>query len=475
MLNGVKKIISRWSLVQSFILAGLVITILGTLVIGNWVGEQIKSSIINESASTTALYLDSFIVANLQDFSNSKTLTPEHIEILNKQLTETNLGKHIVTVKVWDKNGTILYSNRPSLIGLSFPVADDLSAAWDGKVTSLISSLKEDENFEERRFYTSLLEIYVPVRQTETKDIIAVAEFYQEVDGLEMKIAAAQRQSWLAVIAGMTIMYLLLVGFVRGAGGQIKRQEIALTNQVEQLKEVLAENDELDQRVRRAAANATALNETLLRRISADLHAGPVQEMGVALLRLDQALSENKVCRVIKLKSACNDNLPIVQNAVQNAMQEVRVIATGLGLPQLDRLALTEIIAKVVRAHEQLTGTKVKLSIGDLPEQVDLPIKITVYRVIQEALHNAHHHAAGAGQEALVTFAVNLLQVEVSDQGPGFDVTRPIDGTEHLGLAGMRERVESIGGIFKVESRINEGTKVTAQFFLENSRGMVYV
>jgi signal transduction histidine kinase len=190
--------------------------------------------------------------------------------------------------------------------------------------------------------------------------------------------------------------------------------------------------------------------------------------MGVALLRIDQALSENRVCRVIKLKSACNDNLPMVQNAVQNALQEIRVIATGLGLPQLDRLTLTEIIAKVVRAHEQFTGTKVNVSTGNLPDQTELPIKITVYRIIQEALHNAHHHAGGVGQHVSVTFAQNLLQVEVSDQGSGFDLTRPIDGTEHLGLAGMRERVESIGGTFRVESRINEGTKIIAQLFLQN-------
>ncbi len=468
MFNGIKNFASRWTLVQHFRFTGLVITILGTLVIGRWVADQIKTSVINESAAATALYLDSFITPNLQELSRSKFLTPEHIELLNKLLTETNLGRHVVTVKVWDAEGIVLYSNRPSLIGRAFPGANNLSGAWQGQVVAVISALEGDENIEERRFYQRLLEIYIPIRLNGTHQIIAVAEFYQEVDALEAEIAVAQRQGWLVVVTTMAVIYLLMFGFVQGAGNRIRRQEIALKNQVAQLTEILSLNDELDQRVRRATANTALLNESLLRRMSAELHEGPVQEISLALLRLDQAMSENEVCRLVKLNSKCNDNLPIVQTAVQTALQEIRVIATGLGLPQLDELTLPEIISSVIYSHEQLTGTKVTLSMSDLPDQAALPIKITAYRLIQEALNNAHNHAGGVGQQVRVTCNLNQMQIEISDQGAGFDVARPIEWTERLGLAGMRERVESMGGMFKIESKINEGTKVTAQLSLQN-------
>ena len=91
-----------------------------------------------------------------------------------------------------------------------------------------------------------------------------------------------------------------------------------------------------------------------------------------------------------------------------------------------------------------------------------LPIRITVYRLIQEALNNAFRHAGGAGQHVRVGSQDDGMLVEVSDRGPGFQ-PELVSGQEgHLGLSGMRERVESLGGVFRIESRVGEGTKVIA-------------
>ena len=106
----------------------------------------------------------------------------------------------------------------------------------------------------------------------------------------------------------------------------------------------------------------------------------------------------------------------------------------------------------------------------NLPDQVDLPLKITVYRLVQEALTNAFRHAGGAGQAVRADCEDNRIRVEVSDQGPGFDVNRSFHWEEHLGLAGMRERVESLGGAFSVESEIDHGARVKASLPLEPVR-----
>jgi len=65
------------------------------------------------------------------------------------------------------------------------------------------------------------------------------------------------------------------------------------------------------------------------------------------------------------------------------------------------------------------------------------------------------------------------VRIEVSDQGPGFDTTLPITWEEHLGLTGMRERVESLGGLFKIESKISQGTKVIAFLGVQTSGGTI--
>jgi len=459
---------TRWSLVQRFRVASLFIMILGTVVIGAWVGEQIKINVINESATTTALYMDSFITPNLQGLATSNSLTPENFSNLSNVLSKTDLGRQIVTIKVWGKDNRVLYSNSSSLVGRTFPSAEDLDKARKGEIVAAISTLQEDENVEERRLYKSLLEIYIPIRLNGTDQIIAVAEFYKKVDSLESDIAAAQRKSWFIVGSAMTAIYVIVIGFVQWIGYRIGRQERELRNQVVRLTELLAQNAELDKRMRRAAANTTALNEGLLRRTSAELHDGPVQEVSLALLRLDRVNAQNETCRVVNQDFECNDHLPTVQTSLQIALQEMRTIATSLGLPQLDNMPLTEVFARVVRSHEKRTRTKVTLNINNLPEQATLPVKITIYRVIQEALNNAYIHAGGMDQQVRANFEKGLLQIEISDKGRGFDVSLPIEWDNHLGLAGMRERVESLGGLFEIQSVISEGTIVNANLFLQD-------
>ena len=128
--------------------------VLGTLGIGWWLGQQIKAGVIRETASTSALYMDSFVAPNLQELSNSASLSPEHITVLRNVLAQTDIGRQIVTFKVWDENGRILYSSNPALIGRIFPVDADLSAAWQGKIAADISNLQDEENVDERQNYS---------------------------------------------------------------------------------------------------------------------------------------------------------------------------------------------------------------------------------------------------------------------------------------------------------------------------------
>lgn len=441
--------------------------VLGTLGIGWWLGQQIKAGVIRETASTSALYMDSFVAPNLQELSNSASLSPEHITVLRNVLAQTDIGRQIVTFKVWDENGRILYSSNPALIGRIFPVDADLSAAWQGKIAANISNLQDEENVDERQNYSQLLQIYSPVRLNGTDQIIAVAEFYQKVDAIQANIGIAEWHTWLAVGLTMLLIYLALVGFVRWTSNTIRRQDTELTLQVERLTEALTQNGELRERVQRAAANATAGNERFLRRISAELHDGPVQELGAALLRMDRVIGTDKAGLEVIPNKVFQEQLPAIQTSLQNAIQEVRELASGLGLPQLETLDLDEVLRRVVNSHERRTGTSVKLTTSELPGKVELSVKITVYRIVQEALNNAFRHAGGARQEVSVTCEADWIQIEVSDEGPGFDPNQSIDWEQHLGLAGMRERVESQGGVFSIVSKINHGSRVTVNLPLQ--------
>ena len=476
MLSHLKNFLSRLSLVQRFTFVSLVIIISAMVGLGWWVGEQIQNSVIRESAVTAALYMDSFIAPNLQELSRTNSLSLEHIAALNSVLRQTDLGSRIVAFKVWDRQGNVLYNKGPSLFSDVFPVSSDQERVWRGEVVAGINDSPAESRLEEQLFGTRLLQIYSPVRQSGTNQVIAIAEFYEKVDEMEAEVKIAQRRSWFVVGAIMLGAYLLLIGFVSRAGKTIEGQEKELSRQVDQLRELLAQNAELHQRVGRAAANATALNERFLRRISADLHDGPTQELGLALLRLDRVIGQSEICQLNNGGEQCNAHLPVIQSSLQHALEEMRAIASGFGLPQLEGMTLKEVLERVIRSHERRTGTKVEQTVSEMPEQVPFPVKITLYRLIQEALNNAYHHAGGLGQRVGVdvNHMAETIHVEISDQGPGFDVNQPVDWEEHLGLVGMRERVESLGGVFHVESESGKGTKVSAQFTLNAVGGELY-
>lgn len=457
-------LLDRLSLAQRFMLASFLIVVSGMLGVGWWVGQQIEAGVVDRTAATTALYVDSFIAPQLQELATSDTLQADHVATLDQLLHQTDFGKQIVSFKVWSTQGRVLYSNNPENVGQVFPVQGGLARATRGWVAARISDLQDEENAVERQSQTRLLEVYSPVRLRGTNQVIAVAEFYQTVDALQGDINTAQRQSWL-LFGGVTlVMYLLLAGFVQRASNTIAVQQKELSRQVARLTDLLVQNDELHERVRRAAARATALNERFLRRISADLHDGPAQDLGLALLQLDKVVARaEKVPARADGDGPDHHDLTAVSQSLNHALQEVRAISAGMGLPQLQNLTVGETLGRVLRAHERRTATQVELTTSNLPEQAPLSVKITLYRLVQEALANAYQHAGGVGQQVHVARVDDSLEVEIADGGPGLNGMMESEWDEHLGLAGMRERVESLGGTFRIESQPGEGTRVIAR------------
>ncbi|HEY0606424.1 MAG TPA: sensor histidine kinase [Herpetosiphonaceae bacterium] len=462
---------TRLSLAHRFMLTSLLTLAVGMSGIGWWVGQQIEDGVAQRTAATTALYVDSLIAPQLEDLEPNQPLTPDHRANLSRLLQDTPLGQQIVVLKVWDREGRVVYSTDAATIGQVFPIKPWLALALQGTVSAKISDLEDEENIAERQHFARLLEMYTPIRQHTTGQVVAVAEFYQQVDDLQREIDDAQRRSWLVVGVAALVMYLLLSSFVQHASTTIASQQVRLQTQVGQLQSLLSQNQRLHDRVRRAAARTTALNERVLRRISAELHDGPAQDLGLALLRLDHSIVCCTGCTIGADNQAAIENLNIIQSSLRRAMQEIRAISTGLGVPQLTRLTPRDVVERVVRTHERRTGTTVSLTTTELPDDASLAAKITLYRFLQEALTNAYRHAAGLGQVATVAAEADRLRIEVCDQGPGF-AGAPIDDCEqHLGLVGMRERVESLGGVFEIASLAGQGTRVSARFPVHAGEG----
>lgn len=472
-----KSLWIRLTLSQRFAVASFAILVAGMLGIGWWVSVQIEEGVTQNSAVTTALYMNSFVAPEVTELERKESLSPESMATLTSLHRDTPLGKRILSFKIWGPGGRVVYSSRPAIIGRVFPETPSLLRAWNGEVTAEFSDLEDEEDSLERVYGSRLLEIYSPIRAKGSDRIIAVAEFYETADDLEQQLFAARVSSWMVVAVVTLAMFALLFGIVRGGSQTIARQQRELKTRVRELSTLLKQNEELHERVRRATNRATEINERFLRRVSAELHDGPAQALGFALLRLDSVKQYIDGCEYTEEIEGCpyqgkmsdNNDVDSIRHSLNEALQEIRNLSAGLALPELDELDLRQSLQRLVRGHERRTGTTVETQIDDIPTELPLPVKIGIYRFVQEALHNAFRHGGGKDQCVRVGISdTGMLQIEVSDTGPGFDPQYRPAASDHLGLVGMRERIESLGGEFALNSSPGKGTRVAARLSLDN-------
>jgi signal transduction histidine kinase len=435
------RVWSGLSLAWQFVIAGGIGLLAVMLVVGLWVTSQIRDGVLHNTAATTALYVDSVIAPLLPDMRKSQELDDTVKRALDETLGQGALGKRLVSFKLWRRDGTVLYSKDSDLIGRRIKPNANLLAAFAGNVMVKYNRLEDEEDDKERSMGVPLLEIYNPVREPWSGEVVAVTEFYELSSDFEESLRSALLWSWLVVAAATAAALALLSGIVFRGSRTIVTQQAALEAKVSELQAALAQNSSLRQRVQRASRRATAINERYLRRIGADLHDGPAQLVALAALRMDSPVLVDPAT-----SSALREaEIAGIHKTLGEAMREIRGICNGLVLPQIETQAVADILRLAVAEHERRTSTNVLLTLPERLPELGTSEKISIYRFVQEGLNNAYRHGKGKGQQVRATTKGGKLLVEVMDAGPGFDPAR----SEGLGLAGLRERIESIGGQFE--------------------------
>ncbi|CCM78660.1 Sensory Transduction Protein Kinase [Rhizobium mesoamericanum STM3625] len=422
--------------------------------VGAFVSSLIEDAVTRNSAAATALYVDSVIAPLLPDMLSGQELDDTVSRALDETLGQGALGNRLLSFRLWRADGTVLYSNDKAVQGKHFELSDDLRTAFSGKMVAQFNRADDAEDQVERASGKPLLEIYNPVLQPWSGQVVAVSEFYEVANDFERSLYQARLHSWMAVAAFTLAFFVVLSAIVLRGSRTIEEQRRALKRRIDDLSALLLQNQTLRARVQRASQRATALNESHLRRIGADLHDGPAQLVAYASLRLDS----DKLVNPTTPASLREREIAAIKASLDEAMQEIRTICNGLVLPQIEAASLPEILERSVRAHEQRTGLRVDLSIGEAPEYLSPSAKICIYRFVQEGLNNGYRHGGGIEQRVVQRMDGDRISIDVSDGGSGFDPDQV--GPTSLGLAGLRERIESLGGTFNLQSS-EQGTIVS--------------
>jgi signal transduction histidine kinase len=246
------------------------------------------------------------------------------------------------------------------------------------------------------------------------------------------------------------------------------RQEIALRKAVEaQLKKseqhysgLLAKSDRLQQQLRQLSRQVLSAQEDERRKISRELHDVIAQTLTGINIRLATLKKEATLN-----KSGLDRSIAGTQRLVEKSVSIVHRFALELRPAVLDDLGLIPALHSFLKGFSARNGVRTHLTAFAGVEQMDTPRRTALFRVAQEALTNVARHARATRVDVSIEKRGDDVCMKIKDDGKAFAVQRVLhdSGSKHLGLLGMRERLEMVGGSFGVESAAGQGTTITAQ------------
>lgn len=294
--------------------------------------------------------------------------------------------------------------------------------------------------------------------------------FMQE---LVRKVLEAKRSSLISGGQGQYAGERLLIPFIAGgkavAIGELVYADASVRYEERiHLVEVLAgqaaaaiENARLFEEVRAARERQQSFSRRLVEVqesersfIARELHDEAGQQLTSLKLRLrllerDEQLSEEARAGIGEL-----------QSGVERISKDLHQLARNLRPPSLDHVGLTAALAQLFDNFEAQTGTQVAYkTIGAPPSSLSSEIETALYRIVQEGLTNIIRHAGATRVDILLKYRERQVVGLIEDNGQGFDISVQETG-DRLGILGMQERAEMLGGTLSIESTPGEGTIV---------------
>ena len=194
--------------------------------------------------------------------------------------------------------------------------------------------------------------------------------------------------------------------------------------------------------------------------LSRELH----DQLGQSLF----ALSLNLEAIEGELSPASSARGPESVGAIKKMIEQVQTLAFELRPSTLDDFGLVEALANLVTRHER-AGVRASFTATPTDARAPVEIETACFRIVQEALTNVARHARARHIEVTLTAQDVALEVTVRDDGVGFSVEGLRTG---LGLMGMGERAELVGGSLDIESAPGAGTTLRARFPLPSPKGV---
>ena len=261
------------------------------------------------------------------------------------------------------------------------------------------------------------------------------------------------------------------------ANRQLK-QEIAQRKSVEEslrdserhYSKLLEQSHHLQEQLRHLSRQLLLAQEEERKKISRDLH----DEIAQTLTGINIRLAALKMEAVHNTKGLQN-KISSTQRMVEKSVDIVHQFARELRPMVLDDLGLIPALHTFMKGLTKRTGIHIRFTTctSGRIQQLNNATRTVLYRIAQEALTNVARHAHASLVDVSIEKLPGRICMKIKDDGKSFQVERVLDAkrNKRLGLLGMRERVEMVGGSFRVESAPRKGTTVCTQIPFTNGKG----
>ncbi|OGN88364.1 MAG: hypothetical protein A2158_02210 [Chloroflexi bacterium RBG_13_46_14] len=263
---------------------------------------------------------------------------------------------------------------------------------------------------------------------------------------------------------GELIGILALSG--KKGGGVYSQEDIEMITSMAGKAGIIIENARMvtilkqqQHQVQHLLNEAIQAQENERQRISADLHDSVAQWLAGASYQTQT---------VEALLTDTNNNdirnqLNLVEETIDKSLTELRRVLIDLRPPSLDELGLSHSLRQSLTSISS-NGLECSFHEEGNHTRLEPNVEITVYRVVQEALNNIRKHAEATRVDLYLSYNDDNVIVKIKDNGVGFDLTDTINNAisvGNLGILGMKQRVDMLGGNIDIQTRHGKGTTIT--------------
>ncbi len=252
---------------------------------------------------------------------------------------------------------------------------------------------------------------------------------------------------------GMAIENASLYAELKALNQELETRVCERTKELEHARQELAQKA---RQLQRLLTKTVQIQERERARIAHDMHNGVIQFLVGALYEVQAAKDAYNIS-----PDRAQERLQTALELLQQVEKEIRRTIYDLRPPILDAKGLVPALRQYISRYQEMTGIPCTLHVSGTPRRLRSEAEVAIYRVIQEALHNVHAHAQATMAEVFVRFGARGLWLMLRDNGRGFDPKAVASDTDyHLGLIGMHERIQDIGGELEIETEPGQGTCV---------------